>query len=144
VRKWNLIRAQPLNRNRSSMDQSIYRDRLSTKSWQKWICRGVVEDSSTAKTLRWIENLSARQSFSMDQRSCRDFLLRRTPEISMEWNCVNFCREKKKNGLDRKESVEDLSRSCSSLKKRGFSKRGKTQGDECNKHDTQPKIQTTD
>ena len=40
------------------MDQSIYRDLLSTNSRHKWICQGTVEDLLTAKVPRRIEKLS--------------------------------------------------------------------------------------
>ena len=56
--KWDLIRTQPIYRNCSLMDRSICQDLSITKSRQKWICRGAIEDLSMAKTLRWIENLS--------------------------------------------------------------------------------------
>ena len=54
-------------------------DLLSTKSQQKWICRGVVEDLSTAKltSMDWefVENLSSKENDKkyglMDQRSCQ-------------------------------------------------------------------------
>ena len=54
-------------------------DLLSTKSQQKWICRGVVEDLSTAKltSMDWesVKNLSSKENDKkyglMDQRSCQ-------------------------------------------------------------------------
>ena len=48
---------------------------------------------------------------------------------------------KEKEGLDRKEFVEDLSRSYRAWRKKSFFKGGKTHKDECNKQATQPKIQ---
>ena len=60
----------------------------------------------------------------------------RTPETLMDWDCDNFYREKKKEGLDRNESIEDLSRSCRAWRK-GVFQGGKTQRDECNKQATQ-------
>ena len=79
----------------------------------------------------------------MDQRSCRD---------SIEMKPRNFdgsriCRgsiEKRERRLDRKEFVEDLSRTyrgAVELKERRFFKVGKTNKDECNKQATQTKIQ---
>ena len=63
--KWDLIRVQPLNIKRSSMDRGIYQDLSSTKSWQKWICRSAVEALLTFKITLMdresIQNLSTRQ-----------------------------------------------------------------------------------
>ena len=57
--------------------------------------------------------------FSMDQEAIEK-LSRQSPESSMDWICDKICREKKSKGLDRRESVKDLSRSCRALKKRVF------------------------
>ena len=40
------------------------------------------------------------ESFSMDRETIEK-LSRKTPDNSMDQNCVKFCREKKKKGLDR-------------------------------------------
>ena len=40
------------------------------------------------------------ESFSMDRESVEK-LSRQSPENSMDWDCDNFCRDKKKKGLDR-------------------------------------------
>ena len=100
--KWDLIRAPPIYRNRSSMDRSIYRDLSSTKSWQKWICRGAVEDLSTAKSPRWIEKLSRIYRPDKDLRNLARWieetknLSRRNPKISMDRESVKICQEKEK------------------------------------------------
>ena len=39
-------------------------------------------------------------------------LSRRNPEISMDRDSVKIYQEKEKEGLNKRESVEDLSRSC--------------------------------
>ena len=130
------------------VDQSIYRDLSSTKSWQKWIYRGAVEDLSMAKISRWIENLSKIYRPDRELRKLArwieevvEILSRRNPKISMDRECDKIYREKKKEGLDRRKSVEDLSRSCRAWRK-GVFPGGKTQRDECNKQSTQPKIQS--
>ena len=64
-------------------------------------------------------------------------LSRQIPESSMDWNNTNFYREKKKEGLDKREYVEDLSRSCWDLRKKVFQREEKTHRDECNKQTTQ-------
>ena len=60
----------------------------------------------------------------------------------MDQNFVKICREKKKEGLNRREYVEDLSRS-KEIEESEFFKKGKTYKDECIKQATQPKIQST-
>ena len=134
------IRVQTLNRNRSSIDWDICWDLLSTKSRQKWIYRGVIEDLSMAKTPRWIENPS--RIYQLDREFKKlarwieevvEILSRRNLESLMDWDFVKICQEKKKKGLNRREFVEKLLR----LKKKSFSKKGKTHRDECNKQATQ-------
>ena len=71
----------------------------------------------------------------MDQEVVEN-LSRRNPETSMDQDCDNFYREKKKEGLDWNESVEDLSKSYRAWRKGVFQGR-KTQRDECNKQATQ-------
>ena len=43
----------------------------------------------------------------------------------MDWNCANFCLEKKKKELDRFEIVEDLLRSCWAWRKQVFQREEK-------------------
>ena len=67
-------------------------------------------------------------------------LSRRSPEISIDRNSVKICREKEKEGLDRRESIEDLSRICREavkLEEIRFFKMGKIHRDDCNKQATQ-------
>ena len=45
-------------------------------------------------------SISQTESFSMDQESFEK-LSRQSLESSMDWDCINFCRDKKKKGLDR-------------------------------------------
>ena len=75
-------------------------------------------------------------------REAVEKLSRQSPEISMDQDCANFCWVKKKEGLDRSEFVEDLSRSCRAWRKEVF-QGGKTHKDECNKQATQTRIQST-
>ena len=73
VRKWKPDRALSIYRKTQLDGSGSYRDLLSTKSWQIWICRGSVENLLTAKVPRWIEILSRiyrpDRSFSMDQEA---------------------------------------------------------------------------
>ena len=85
------------------------------------------------------ENLSAKQKVARWIEEAVEHLSRQSLESLMDRECVNFCQEKKKERLDRNKSIEKLS----SLKKMSFSKRGKTQRDECNKQATQTWIQST-
>ena len=58
----------------------------------------------------------------------------------MDRNSVKICQDKEKEGLDKRESVEDLSRiyrEAIKLKENEFFKKGKTNRDECNKQATQ-------
>ena len=55
--------------------------------------------------------IGQKESFSMD-REAIEKLSRQNPEISMDRVCDKICRDKKKKGLDRRESVKDLLRSC--------------------------------
>ena len=75
----------------------------------------------------------------MDQETVEK-LSRRSPEISIDRNSVKICREKEKEGLDRRESIEDLSRICQEavkLEEIRFFKMGKIHRDDCNKQATQ-------
>ena len=54
----------------------------------------------------------------------------------MDRDCNKICRDKKKEGLNRRESVENLLRSYQAWRK-GVFQGGKTQRDECNKQATQ-------
>ena len=59
-----------------------------------------------------IENLSARQKVARWIKEAAEHLSRQSVESLMDRDCVNFCREKKKKGLDRYEPIKDLLRSC--------------------------------
>ena len=59
-----------------------------------------------------VENLSARQKVARWIEEAVEHLSRQSVESSMDRDCVNFCREKKKKELDRYEPIKDLSRSC--------------------------------
>ena len=75
VRKWNLISRSAIYRKTHLDGLRSYRDLLSTKSRQIWICRGVVENLSTAKVPWWIEILLRiywpNRNFLDGSRSCR-------------------------------------------------------------------------
>ena len=114
------------------MDWGIYRNLLSIKSQQKWICRGAIEDLLMTKVPWWIENLLRIYWPNIELRNLAQWieeavenLLRRNPEISMDWESVKICLEKKKEGLDRKESIQNLSISCWAWKKKVFQRREK-------------------
>ena len=102
--KMKTDRASAIYRKTQLDGLRTYRDLLSTKSWQKWIYRGAIEDLSMAKIP------------SMD-REAVEKLSRQIPKIQMDQNWANFYQEKKKEGLNRYESVEDLSRSCRAWRK---------------------------
>ena len=61
---------------------------------------------------RSVENLSARQKVAQWIKEAVEHLSRRNPEVSMDRDFDKIYQEKKKEGLDRREFVEDLSRSC--------------------------------
>ena len=116
----------------SSMDQGIYRDMSSTKSRQKWICRGAIKDLLTAKSPWWIENLLRSYWADRELKNLARWieeavknLSRRNPEISMDWESVKIYREKRKKGSIEMESIEDLSRSCQTWRKGVLSRREK-------------------
>ena len=122
----------------------------SNKSRQKWICRCVVEDLSTAKRRsRWIKDMSRIYQADRENRNLArriekaiEILLRRNPKISMDWEAVEmllrrqrtqeFCSmergsvkvsiEAKERKLDRNESAEDLLRSCQAWRNKVFKK----------------------
>ena len=56
-----------------------------------------------------IENLLARQKVARWIEESVENLSRQSLESSMDRECVNFYREKKKERLDRNEYIEDLS-----------------------------------
>ena len=64
-----------------------------------------VGGKNTSMDREVVENLSARQKVSR----WIEKLLKQIPESSMNQNCTNFFQEKKKEGLNRYESVEKLS-----------------------------------
>lgn len=107
VRKWKPDRASAIYRKTQLDGLRSYWDLSSTKSRQRWICRGSIDSKSTSIDWEAVENLSAKQKVSrwIEKLSIQ------IPESSMDRNCANFCREKKKEGLDRCKFVEDLSRS---------------------------------
>ena len=55
--KMKTDRASAIYRKTQLDGLRTYQDLLSTKSWQKWIYRGAIEDLSMAKIPRWIEKL---------------------------------------------------------------------------------------
>jgi len=57
-----------------------------------------------------IENLLARQKVTRWIEEAVENLSRRNPETLMDQECNKIYQEKKKEGLDRREFVEDLSR----------------------------------
>ena len=102
-----ICRALILNRNESVMVL------LRICRWQKYL-----DGSRSCR-----ESIDQTKSFSMDRETIEK-LSRWILEISMDWNCANFYREKKE-GLDRRESVEDLSRSYRAWRKGDFQRREK-------------------
>ena len=80
-----------------------------------------VGSKNTSMDREVVENLSARQKVSR----WIEKLLKQIPESSMNQNCTNFFQEKKKEGLNRYESVEDLSRSYQARRKHVFQKEEK-------------------
>ena len=123
-----------------AMDDKII-ERCKTK--KKWnACKGISINWGGVKNLsrkiqpQWIENLSMMYQADREHKILAQWidlsvkkLSRSNPEISMDWDSVKICRDKKKERLDRRDFVEKLS----SLKKRSFSKKGKIHRDECNK-----------
>ena len=71
----------------------------------------------------------------MDREAVKK-LSRQIPKSSMDQNCDKICRDKKKEGPDWRDSIEDLSRSYRAGRKEVF-QGGKTQRDEYNKQATQ-------
>ena len=80
-----------------------------------------VGGKNTSMDREVVENLSARQKVSR----WIEKLLKQISESSMNQNCTNFFQEKKKEGLNRYESVEDLSRSYQARRKHVFQKEEK-------------------
>ena len=74
--KWKPNHASKIYGKTQLNGSRSYRDLSSTKSRQKWICQGVVEDLSMAKIPRWIEKLSRiywpDRKFLDGSRSCRE------------------------------------------------------------------------
>ena len=71
-----------------------------------------VDNKNTSMDQEAVENLSARQEVARWIKEVIEHLSRRNSETSMDRDYNKICRGKKKEGLDRRESVEDLSRSC--------------------------------
>ena len=80
-----------------------------------------VGGKNTSMDREVVENLSARQKVSR----WIEKLLKQISESSMNQNCTNFFQEKKKEGLNRYESVEDLSKSYQARRKHVFQKEEK-------------------
>ena len=99
-------------------------------------CWGSVDDKNTLMDQEAVENLSARQKFFRWIEEVVEYLSRRNPKTSMDRDCNKIYRDKKKEGLNRRESVENLLRSYQAWRKWVF-QGGKTQRDECNKQATQ-------
>ena len=59
-----------------------------------------------------IENLSARQKVAQWIKVAVKHLSRRNLEVSMDRDSDKIHQKKKKERLDRREAVQDLSRSC--------------------------------
>ena len=79
-----------------------------------------------------IKNLLARQKVARWIEEAIEHLSRENQETSINRDYDKIYREKKKEGLDRRESVKDLSRSCLAWRKEVF-QGGKIQKDEHNK-----------
>ena len=75
-------------------------------------CRGSVDGKNTSMDGEAIKNLLARQKVARWIEEAIEHLSRGNPETSINRDCDKIYREKKKEGLDRRESVKDLSRSC--------------------------------
>ena len=74
-------------------------------------CRGFVDSENTLMDRESVKNLSAgqrAQNFARWIKEAIEILSRRNPESSMDRDSVKICREKKKEGLDKRESIEDL------------------------------------
>ena len=80
-----------------------------------------VGGKNTSMDREVVKNLSARQKVSR----WIEKLLKQIPESSMNQNCTNFFQEKKKEGLNRYESVEDLLRSYQARRKHVFQREEK-------------------
>ena len=78
---------------------------------------------------RWIEELSRSvecqwQKYLYGSRFYRESI-GQIESFSMDWKCDKVYWEKKKEGLDRSESIEDLSRSCRAWRKWVFQREEK-------------------
>ena len=80
-------------------------------------CRESIKRKPTSMDWESVEDLSARQKVSRWIEEAVEILSRRNTKILMDWNCVNFCQEKKKECLDSRESIQDPSRSCQAWRK---------------------------
>ena len=92
--------------------------------WQKYLDGSRIYWPNRKKFSQWIKEVVKN-------------LLRRNPETSMDWENDKIYRENKKDGLNKREFVEDLSRSCRAWRKQEFFKKGKTPRDECKRQATQ-------
>ena len=138
VKKWIWFRAEHIYRNCSSMDRGVveicqalnlnrnkFVEVLSRICrWQKYLDGSRIYWPNRKKVSQWIKEAVKN-------------LLRRNPETSMDWESDKIYRENKKDGLNRREFVEDLSRSYRAWRKQEFFKKGKTPRDECKRQATQ-------
>ena len=121
------------------MDQDICQDLSSTKTWQMNLSR-CCQRFVDSKILQWIEKLSRiyqpDRKYPYGLRYVSRFYWEEFSESSMDRYCDKISRDKKM-----KSSIErNLSRICweaVKLEEKGFSKKGKTYKDECNKQATQ-------
>ena len=126
-KKWSLNRASSLKIKCSSMDRGIYQDLSSTKSRQKWIYRGAIENLSRAKSSQLIKNLL--RSYRLDRElknlawwiiEVVEYLSGINWEISMDRESVKIYWENRNKGSIEGESIEDLSKSCRTWRKGVF------------------------
>ena len=87
---------QALNLNRYKFVKVLSR----IYQWQKYL-----DGSRSCR-----ESIGQKKKFLDELRSCREAIETNSRKLDGSKLC-NFCREKKKDGLDRCETVEDLSRS---------------------------------
>ena len=85
-------------------------------------CQESVNGKNTLMDREVVENLSSRQKVAWWIKEAIEHLSRRNLETSMDQDCDKICQDKKKEGLNRRESIEKLS----SLKKMSFSRRKNT------------------
>ena len=129
---------------KSHLDGSKYL--LSTKSRQKLIHRGVVEDLSMTKIPRWIKKLSTmyrpdRNLFDGAKKLSR-FYQEKTQRPQWIEIPSRSIEKRRKNGSI-EENLLRIYREVVELEEKEFFKKGKTHRDECSKQATQTQIQST-